>query len=146
LTAADVDSGTAVVERDKLPPVAETATASLALIVIGGIFLASYAPRRAPLAFPIALAAGSGALLLWNVLTLSRLRRFAWARFFQVARWALVAYVVSAGMLEYVFIYDDVPGSELAVLTVMLVLFAVDVPLIIAYTVARYEQVRDPGT
>ena len=33
-----------------LPPISELATGSLALIVIGGIYLASYVPRTVPLA------------------------------------------------------------------------------------------------
>jgi hypothetical protein len=43
-----------------------------------------------------------------------------------VTRWALLAYLVIAGMLEYVFVLDHTRGRVLLVLTLMLVLFAVD--------------------
>jgi hypothetical protein len=139
LTAAS-DTATRPGEDERaLPPVAEVATAGLVLIVIGGIFVASYAPRKAPLAFPTVLTAIAIALALWIVVTLVRLD-FARARFLDVFKWALLAYVIEAGMLAYVFLHDDVPGTTLALLLVMLALFATLVPVIIAFTVARYAR------
>ncbi|HEY2428783.1 MAG TPA: hypothetical protein VGI06_07630, partial [Acidimicrobiales bacterium] len=75
----------------------------------------------------------------WNVVSLSRLRSFAWATFFLVGKWALVAYLVIAGMLEYVFVLDHTRGSVLVVLTLMLAVFAVNIPLLLAFSVARYQ-------
>ena len=123
----------------RLPPVAELGIGSLALVVIGGILLASYVPRRPPLAVPGALAAVSGALLVAGVFLLARLEQFAWPRFFVVFRWALLAYVISAGMIGFAFVRDHTRGAPLALVLVMLVIFALDVPLIIAFTVARYS-------
>ena len=122
----------------RFPPVAELTICSLALVVIGGILLASYAPRRPPLGVPTALAVISAALLLTSAYLLSRLQMFAWERFFLVFRWALLAYVISAGMIGFAFIHDHTRGASLVLLLVMLVIFALDVPLIIAFTVARY--------
>ena len=118
---------------------AELTVGSLALVVIGGILMASYVPRRPPLGVPLALAAVSAALLLAGVFLLSRLDQFAWPRFFVVFRWALLAYVISAGMIGFAFIYDHTRGVPLALVMVMLVIFALDVPLIIAFTAARYS-------
>jgi len=126
-----------------LPPVSEVATAGLVLIVIGGIFVAAYAPRQAPLAFPTVLTAVAIVLALWIVVTLLRLE-FARARFLAVFKWALLAYVIEAGMLAYVFLHDDVPGKTLALLLVMLALFATLVPVIIGFTVARYARTGAP--
>ncbi|MGP7996821.1 MAG: hypothetical protein ACLPKI_05750 [Streptosporangiaceae bacterium] len=123
----------------RFPPVAELTICSLALVVIGGILLASYAPRRPPLGVPTALAVVSAALLLTSAYLLSRLQMFAWERFFLVFRWALLAYVISAGMIGFAFIHDHTRGAPLFLLVVMLVIFALDVPLIIAFTVARYS-------
>ena len=123
----------------RFPPVAELTICSLALVVIGGILLASYAPRRPPLGVPTALAVISAALLLTSAYLLSRLQMFAWERFFLVLRWALLAYVISAGMIGFAFIHDHTRGAPLFLLMVMLVIFALDVPLIIAFTVARYS-------
>lgn len=52
-----------------------------------------------------------------------------------------MAYAVIAGLLGFVFIYDHTRGSTLAVLISTLVVFALDVPAIIAFTVARFERV-----
>jgi hypothetical protein len=109
------------------------------LIVIGGIYMASYAPRPAPLGLPIALACASGALLAVNIVLLARTKGFAWDKFFLVGKWALVSYLIAAGLIEFAFAKDHVRGGPLAVISAMLVLFAVTVPLIISFTVARYQ-------
>jgi len=123
----------------RFPPVAELAIGSLALVVIGGILMASYVPRRPPLGVPAVLTAVSAALVLTSVFLLSRLQPFAWSRFFLVFRWALLAYVISAGVIAFAFIKDHTHGAPLAVVLVMLVIYALDVPLVIAFTVARYS-------
>jgi hypothetical protein len=125
--------------RAGYPPAAELATVSLGLVVVGGVFMAGYFPTRPPLALPIALAAFSAALLGSAIVLLVRWRGFAWAAFWLVARWALVAYVISAGMIEFSFVRNHATGGPLLVVSLMLVLFAVDVPVIIAVTVARYQ-------
>ena len=130
----------------RLPPIAEIAVAALALIVIGGITLASRLPRPAPLPPLVALLAVAAALVLADIALLARLREFAWPVFFQVAKWTLLAYAVMYGILEFTFIYDHVTGSTLVVLTLMLVVFAVDVPLLFGFSVARYAEVPEaPG-
>ena len=76
-----------------------------------------------------------------NVVTLSRVSPFAWRRFFQVFNWALLAYTVVAGMIGYAFVIDGTRGQVLAVLILMLVVFAVDIPLLFAFSVARYAEI-----
>jgi hypothetical protein len=121
----------------RLPPIAQLTVCSLALVVIGGILMASYVPRQPPLAVPAALAAVSAMLTLTSGLLLSRLEQFAWPRFFLAFRLALLAYVISAGMIGFAFVRDHTRGAPLAL--VMLVIFALDVPDAIAFTVARYS-------
>lgn len=120
------------------PPVTELAVATLVAIVAGGIYLAANMPGSVTLAPAIVLAGVGAALLLANFVLLSRARGFAWTRFSVVFRWLLLAYVLIAGMLEYVFVYDGVSGGTLIVLSGMLVVFALDVPLVVAFTVARF--------
>jgi hypothetical protein len=124
----------------RLPPVTEVGMASLALIVAGGIYLAAHLPRHVPLGPAVALLVASFLLLAGNMLALSRVHDFAWDRFFQVARWALLAYTITAGMILYAFLYDDLRGGTLVVLTLSLVVYAVHVPMLIAFTVARYAE------
>jgi hypothetical protein len=123
----------------RYPPIAQLTVVSLALIVIGGILMASYVPRPPPLTAPAALTAVSAALALTSAVLLSRLEQFAWPRFFLAFRWALLAYVISAGVIGFAFVRDHTRGAPLALVVVMLVIFALDVPVVIAFTVARYS-------
>ena len=77
---------------------------------------------------------------------LVRTRGLAWDKFFLVGRWTLLSYVIAAGLIEFAFVRDHTRGGPLVVLTAMLVLFAVDVPLIISFTVARFQSVRSDAT
>lgn len=125
-----------------LPPVAEVAVVSMALVIMGGIYMAAHLPASPPLGVPVGLLIAAGLLVLANVAQLARLRKFAWTTFFLVAKWALVAYLVITGMLEYIFVLDGTRGSTLVVMTVMLAVFAVDVPVLLAFSVARYQPVE----
>ena len=126
----------------RLPPVTELGAASMAFVAAGVIYLAAYLPKQAPLGVAIACLACATLLLGTNAVLLSRTRPFAWWRFFQVMRWGLLAYLVVAGMLEYTFLYDHTHGAPLAIMTAMLLLFMVNVPLLMAFTVARYQAVE----
>lgn len=130
----------------KLPPIAETAVVSICLMLIGGIYLAAQLPGHPGLAVPVTLVVVGGLLTVGDMVLLSRIRPFAWGKFFLVMKWALLAYVVIAGMLEFVFIRDHTPASAMAVLTATLVVFAVDVPTILAFTVARYAEPGPSGS
>jgi hypothetical protein len=125
----------------RLPPVAELAVASMALVIAGGVYMAAHLPRRPPLMLAEVLACLAAALVFTNVALLLRLESFAWASFFLVVRWALLAYMVIAGMLEFVFVYDGTRGASLVLMTCMLAIFAVDIPVLLGFSVARYQQV-----
>jgi len=126
----------------RFAPVAELCAAALVLIVVGGIYMASYAPRRAPLGLPVALAVASALLVVASLILLSRTKDLAWDKFFLVGRWTLLSYVIAAGLIEFAFVKDHTRGDPLVLITAMLVLFAVIVPLIISFTVARYQSQR----
>jgi hypothetical protein len=132
-------------ERE-FPPVTQLGMASLALIVAGGIYLSSHLPRHVPLGPAIALLAASAVLLAANIGALARVPDFAWNRFFAVAKWSLLAYAVTAGMIEYAFLRDHVSGGALVILTLSLLVFAVHVPTLIGFTVARYHEPEGSGT
>ncbi len=136
---SELDRPAPVSDR-RLPPVAQLAVGSMILIVIGGIYLAGHLPRQPPLGPAAGLLAAAGAVLVVDLLILSRLRPFAWDVFFKVGGWALLAYGVISGMLEYVFVLDHTHGSILVLLTLMLVVFALDIPLLLAFSVARYQE------
>ena len=122
-----------------LPPVTQLGMASLALIVTGGIYLASYLPQQVPLTPAVILLAASALLLVVNLLLLGRVGSFAWGRFVAVGKWALLAYTITAGLIEFAFLRDGMSGAPLLVLTLSIVVYAVHVPVLIAFTVARYD-------
>jgi hypothetical protein len=122
----------------RLPPIAEIAVAAMALIIVGGITVASRLPSPAPLPVLVALVAVAALLVLADVVLVSRLHDFAWPVFFRVAKWSALAYAVMYGILEFTFVYDHVHGYTLVMLTLMLVIIAVDIPLLFGFSVARY--------
>jgi hypothetical protein len=124
------------------PPIPLICVISMALVFASGIYLAAYLPRRAPLTPAVALVAAAGAALIAAVILVAGLRHFAWDAFFLVVRWALVAYAVIAGILEYVFVYDGTRGGMLVLLTLSLLVFAVDIPVLFGFSVARFQAPR----
>ncbi|MEA2247455.1 MAG: hypothetical protein QOH46_1984 [Solirubrobacteraceae bacterium] len=129
--------------EERLPPVTELAVVSMALVIAGGIWIASHMPVDIPLTPAVVLLAVSALLMVGNIVALSRVPHFNRPLFFSVAKWALLAYCVIAAMLEFVFINDGTRGGVLVVLTLSLVVFAVHVPLLIGFTVARFEPLRE---
>ena len=123
----------------KLPPIAETALTSMVLVIVGTIYLAANIANDPSLAIPVGLDVVAVVLLLAAIVVVSRLPDFAWRTFFIVARWALLGYLVIAGMIGFVFIIDNTPAAQLATLVAGLAVFVLDVTLILAFSVARYQ-------
>jgi hypothetical protein len=138
--SAAIDAPASLVDR-KLPPVTEIGAASMVAVAVGVIYNAAYLPKHAQTGVAIAIIVVAAALQLTNAYLLSRIRDFAWARFRQVAGWSLLAYAVIAGMIEFAFVYDHTRGTQLVILTLLLALFMLNVPVLIAFTVARYQRV-----
>ena len=126
-----------------LPPVTQLGMLSLSLITIGGIYLSAHLPKHVPLGPAVALLAASALVLAGNVFALSRVEGFNWPRFFEVGKWSLLAYVFIAGMIFFVFVRNHISGGPLVVLTLSLVVFAVHVPMLVGFTVARYAERDD---
>jgi hypothetical protein len=131
--------GSSLLER-KLPPVTEIGAASMIAIAGGVIFNASYLPKHAPTTAAVVFLLIAAALVAVNVVLLVRIADFARGRFLQVAGWSLLAYAIIGGMIEFAFVYDHTRGSQLLILTLMLVLFVINVPILIGFTVARYAR------
>lgn len=123
----------------RLPPVPELAVAAMVLVIVGGVYMAANLPGDISLMPAVVLLCVSGGLLLVAVALLTRIRGFAWGTFRLVAGWALAGYLVIAGMIGYAFVHDGTPARPLAVLLAMLGVFAVVVPLLLGFSVARYQ-------
>ncbi len=127
----------------RYPPVDILATFALACAVIGGIFMAAHVPKHIPLIMPIVILGTSFGLLAAAAVLLARIQDFAWDKFRLVYKWALVAYILEAGVIGFAFVRDHTRGGPLAVILGLLVVFAVSVPTTIAYTVARFAKGLD---
>ena len=127
-------------DDQKFPPFTQVAMASLALIIAGGIYLSANLPEQVALGPAVVLLALSALLMAYNLFSLTRVEGFAWDRFFAVAKWSLLAYLVIGGMIEYVFLRNHTRGEELGLLSWGLALFVLEVPVVLAFTVARYQQ------
>lgn len=125
----------------KLPPVVPVAMLGLTLAITGGVIVVGQIGEKPSLAVPTVFMSGAIILELAAIVMLVTIRPFAWPRFALVFRWTLLAYVLQSAIIEWSFIVNDVPGRPLAVLSAGLVVFATIVPLMIAFTVARYQSV-----
>ena len=95
----------------RLPPITQVAVCSFVLVIASGIWIVSHLPKHVPLGLPVALLALSVLLMIGNLLLIRSIPDFNWASFFGVAKWALVAYLIITGLLEWVFVKDGTRGS-----------------------------------
>lgn len=123
----------------KLPPVALVGALALGLAISGVSYLSASLPNEPPLAPAIGLLTVAAAAVVVNVVALARARDFAWRPFFTVGGWTLVAYGLIAALLMFVFVYNELPARQLAFLIATLAVGAVDIPMILAFSVARYQ-------
>src|SRR5204862_5864849 len=110
---------------------------SMALCITGVIYLVSYIPRTPNLGPAIGLLVAAAIVVLANVWILMKAPNFNWPLFWKVWSWTLLGYAIIAGMLMFTFIYDELPTGQLALLVGTLAVFAVDIPIMLAFSVAR---------
>jgi hypothetical protein len=127
-----------------MPPPSVFAVVVL-MLVLGAIgTLASYLPGPAPLDVTLPLievALVAFAVAVWRLFLT---RTYAWATFFAVARPAFWASATGAGIVELTFRHDDTTGWSFAILSTGLVLIALDLPLLLGYSVARHVPMPEP--
>jgi len=121
--------------------VIEIGVVAMALCIAGTIYLTSYVPRTPALGPAIGLVVAAAAVVVANAAILSRVGGFNWCLFWKVGRWTLLGYAIIAGMLMFTFIYDRLPTGQLALLVGTLAVFAIDIPMMLAFSVARFEPV-----
>ena len=90
------------------------------------IVVASYVPRHAPLLAPLVLVVLAGLFCLVAALRGRGLVAGS------IARPTLIAAAIAVAFLELVFVYDGTRGAPLALLTIALVLVALDLPVLIS--------------
>lgn len=143
MTHADQASIAHDADEPRMPPVIEAGALSLALAISGVIYLNASLPSVPPIAPAIGLLAAAALVVAINAVLLARTPDFARRTFFLVFQWTLLGYGVVAGLLMFVFIFNDLPTRQLALLIATLAIGAIDVPMILAFSVARFA---DPET
>lgn len=127
-----------------MPPVTGLGMASLACAVVSGVIVASQVGMDdPPMVVPTMFVAAALLLEIATVVVLVRIRPFAWDRFRLVFSVGLAAYVLRA-IIAWAFVINDVPAGPMTILSLGLVVFATIVPVMLAFTVARYQAVDDP--
>ena len=97
------------------PPIAWLSCGALALVVVGGIWMASYALRRPSLSIATTFFSVAVLLSLSVVIFLVCLKDFVWRVFVMVFKWALLAYVIKAEITEFSFVRNYVNGSAMEI-------------------------------
>ncbi len=127
-------------QERRLPPVGLVGTLALGLTIAGVAYLTSSLPQEPPLTPAIILLAAAAVAVIGNVIALARVPGFAWRIFFVVGGWLLLAYGIISGLLMFVFIHNQLPAQMLAFQIATLAVLAVDVPMMLAFSVARYHR------
>lgn len=83
----------------------------------------------------------AGALTLTSIVLLLRKKAFARKMFFKVAKWVFLYILVLTGMGEYVIVFDGTRGETLVVMTIIILLFLVNIPMLWGFSVARHERI-----
>ncbi len=125
--------------KKSLPPITLLCVISMAFVIGAGVYMVSEIPFSPNYAVVFLLVGVSLLVFIAIIGLLVKIDTFNWRVFFQVVKWTLAAYAVISGVLIYVFIFDKMSGKSLGLLIAALVLFALNVPVNIAFTVARYQ-------
>lgn len=140
MSTATMTHGAPSVER-KFPPISQICVLVLISMVIGGVFVAAHLPEHVAMTFPTVMIVLAGVLLAANIVLLSRIPVFAWASFFKVFRWTILAEGIVAGILEYVFIFDGTRGAVLVLMSSTLVIFVLDLAVLFGFSVAQFQDI-----
>ena len=127
-------------EERKLPPVTAMGMVALALIALAVIYLSAHLPEAVSVGPAVALIGVAALTMITAFVLLHKVDGFAWSRFYFIAARALLAYLLITGLIVFVFIRNETSGAALWTLIGGFALFALDVPMLIAFTVARYAE------
>ena len=123
----------------KAGPSALAATAALTCAVLGGIYMAATIGAHSSLLPAVIISVAAYLFMTVSLVGLILDKHYSRPSFVKYVRGALLAYLLEAGILEFIFAYDQVPSKVFAILSALLVIFATSVPVIIGHTVAGVE-------
>ncbi len=112
----------------------------ISCILAAGIMIAHF-PGPAPLWGSwmwVGIAAG---LTIASTILILRRKPYARKLFFKVAGWVFLYILILTGVGEYVIVFDGMRGEPLVIMTIILILFLINIPLLWGFSVARHERV-----
>lgn len=126
-------------DTTRSPVVACIVGTIISCILAAGIIIA-HVPEPAPMWGSIMWVCIAAVLTVATVVLILRKKPFARKRFFTVAKWVFLYILVLSGMGEYVMAFDGMRGETLVVMTVILLLFLVNIPMLWGFSVVRHER------
>jgi hypothetical protein len=111
----------------------------ISCILAAGIIIA-HIPEQAPIWGSVLWVCIAGVLTITTIVLIVRKKPFALKVFFKVAKWVFLYILVLTGMGEYVIVFDGTRGEPLVVITLILLLFLVNIPMLWGFSVARHER------
>ena len=126
-------------DTTRSPVVACIVGTIISCILAAGIIIA-HVPEPAPMWGSIMWVCIAAVLTVATVVLILRKRPFARKRFFTVAKWVFLYILLLTGMGEYVMAFDGMRGEALVIMTVILLLFLVNIPMLWGFSVARHER------
>ena len=126
-------------DTTRSPVVACIVGTIISCILAAGIIIA-HVPEPAPMWGSIMWVCIAAVLTVATMVLILRKKPFARKRFFAVAKWVFLYILVLSGMGEYVMAFDGMRGEPLVVMTLILLLFLINIPVLWGFSVARHER------
>lgn len=123
----------------RYPPVDMLAVLSMALVILGAILMVSKMNSSAVSNVAYGLDGLAFLILLVAIALLFKSSNLAFSTFWLVFKWTLLVYIVISGFLTFIFVYNHTPSSRLVAIIIALIIFALDVPINISFTVAKSQ-------
>ena len=124
----------------KSSPVVACITATIISCILAAGIIIARLPGPAPLWGSVLWVSVASVLTIATVVLILRKRPFARGLFFRVAKWVFLYILVLSGVGEYVIVFDGTRGTPLVIMTVVLVLFLINIPMLWGFSVARHER------
>jgi len=126
-------------DTTRSPVVACIVGTIISCILAAGIIIV-HTPAPAPMWGSIMWVCIAAVLTVATIVLILGKKPFARKRFFTVAKWVLLYILVLTGMGEFVLVFDGMRGETLVVMTIILLLFLVNIPMLWGFSVARHER------
>jgi hypothetical protein len=124
-------------------PIVIFLTASVISCILSVGIMISRIPGPVPLWGSVLWLCIAAALTTASAILILMKKPFAPKVFFKIAKWTFLYFLVISSMGEYVIIFNGTRGSTLVVMTITILLFLVNIPMLWGFSVARHERTSD---